>query len=121
MKTILINIKKFVLSLFHIHEWHYGDYSIGFRNAHTGKWIGRYERHCLDCEKKQMKLAGTHKTQIEEIVGKQEWYTYVSDDWLDLMTKKSMVTSKDISETIRREDDDDHFKVIGNGSKLLKF
>lgn len=122
MKPLLTNIKKFVLSLFHIHEWHYDDYSIGFRNARTGKWIGRYERHCFDCKKKQMKLAGTNKTSIEEIVGKKEWHTYEFGDWLDQMTKKSMVTPMDIAETIRREDDDDNdqYKVINNVSKTLK-
>ncbi len=101
MKTILGKIKKFFVSLFHIHEWDLGYFSIGFYKARTNDLIKRYERRCLECEKRQMKLSGLNLNrliEIEDILGKHEWYSYTEGDWLDIIVKKSMVTSKDIKE-----------------------
>ena len=69
------------------HDWYHGQYSLGIRSKYTGDPIGRGERHCLICDKKQLGRFSYDKKHQQELFGKKKWLTYKTGNKADIKTR----------------------------------
>ena len=53
----------------------------------TGDHVGRSERHCLDCPKRQISSSTFTKEHQKEL-GDKRWITYIVGDKIDKLTKE---------------------------------
>ncbi len=89
--AIMLQLKY---NIIHIHDWYYGCKRMyNFKSKWTSDLIGRSERSCLECDRKQINVgqfttAGLIRYTIESKLGKRKngWYTYKRGDWLDQFT-----------------------------------
>jgi len=65
---------------FHRHEWYYGNYQTGLRSPWTGDHVGRWERHCLDCN--EMQMGGRDAKHANQFV-EDDYVTYQKGDKFD--------------------------------------
>lgn len=109
------------------HDWYSGHFSLGERSQYTGDLIGRNERHCLHCDKKQMRLTSLsleHQKQAHLWfsgdkasfeVWIKEYHNFEDGDMMDRVTKKILTSNAEKDEL------NEQLRIIGDGSQLLKF
>jgi len=80
-----------------IHDWYHGDYMTGYRSKFTGDHIGRSERRCMDCGKRQLSVTqfGIERQKILKerfnIPKNAQYATYEVGDELDNLTIQWLV------------------------------
>lgn len=72
-------------------EWVDGFYQTGAHSPYTGDHVGRSERRCIHCNRRQMRIgmfSQEHQQVIIDKLGKSNtgYYEYKSGDWLDRIT-----------------------------------
>lgn len=75
------------------HDWYVGSYITGLVSKFTGDHIGRSERRCINCDRKEI-FIGQFSKEFQEMVWKKlnlpkkpKHIAYEDGDWLDIETK----------------------------------
>lgn len=76
-----------------LHDNYNGSFITGLRSKFTHDHIGRHERHCLNCNRKQISISQFSKDFKQKVwekldlKDKPNYITYTDGDWLDIETK----------------------------------
>jgi len=80
-----------------IHDWYLGCYITGFKSQYTGDHVGRTERHCLECGKKELSTSSYSKaneTSLRVLSGGKK-----KSKWIPLTNKVDILTKKWIKDS----------------------